>query len=353
MHIGIEASALCSKQPTGIGRYTEKIIKFLLKEKSDYDQLSLHIPLFPLKNLKYRRPYTQYYLKKPRSKYIDVFHGTDHRLPYNYALKNMMTIHDLFIFHENAQGMAPQNYREKKWKIFENVIPRLDGVITVGQQSKKDIMHYFNISEKKISVVPHGVDEEFDIVDSQERIRVLKKYKLPEKFIFFVGSISERKNTERMVEAFIKSSVYQKVHFVMIGNISHMGEKTVDLIKQKDIRKKILLLPFIEDQDLVAIYNAAKALFFVTLYEGFGIPILEAFSTKTPVLASKTGESPYVAQSFAALANPYDIDEISDKLEEVLDWPTEKIELAYSYARQCTWQRTAQMTYQAYQKVLS
>ena len=360
MKIGLEATCLCNPTPTGIARYSKNLIEGL-NQLSNAEGLSLKtfFSFSQRKKFQYRNLSSSIeqkaYLSSlwPINKKVDLIHGLDSKVPLWKNCKKVLTVHDLFLHINTTDEMSPKSFREKKKKQLEDLLPHLDGIISVSEATKNDVVNRLGFPSKKVEVTHLGVDDLFTRSSEIELKKFRKKYKLDKKeYVLFIGAISGRKNTKRMVEAFSKSNLKNSIDFILAGGLSYNGEKTKDRIRELGMNDHIRILPFIESKDLPHLYSGAKALIFPTLYEGFGLPILEAMKCGTPVLTSKTGSAPEVSGGHALLVNPYDVDEIKSGMEEIITKSLKERETARFYADSFTWKRTAERTLSAYTNFL-
>src|SRR5262249_50257589 len=149
----------------------------------------------------------------------------------------------------------------------------------------------------------------------------------------FVGAISGRKNTVRLVQAYAQSRASKEYPLVLVGAMSYRGEDTLEAIQQCRLGERVRLLGYVPDKDLPALYAGAACFVFPTLYEGFGMPILEATASGTPVLTSTTGAAPEVSGGLAVSVDPYDVEAIADGIDRALETPAPAIAQAREHAR--------------------
>jgi len=290
--------------------------------------------------------------------------------------KTVVTVHDLtpLVFPKEF----PIGVKGKfKWEIQKRALKNADNIITDSGCSKKDIVKFTGISEEKISVVYLAAGEEFRQVQSstlrlrpapdgaglrsgQEfKIQSLRnKYSLPEKFVLYVGDVTWNKNLPRLVEGIQKINVT----LVMAGSalvrkeFDQFNPWNQDLLKvQKLARgdKRIIILGFVSTEDLVALYNTATVFAMPSLYEGFGLPLLEAMSCGCPVLTTKEGSIPEVAGKAAYNVDAYDTNDIANGIGEV--YFNQKLQKELSQkglmqAKKFSWKKTAENTVNVYER---
>jgi glycosyltransferase involved in cell wall biosynthesis len=283
-------------------------------------------------------------------------------LPILEEHKRIVTVHDLtpLVFPRHF----PSGLKGKiKWQIQKQGLIGSDRIITDSESSKKDIVKHAGIAEEKIDVVYLAADEAFKRIKNQEsRIKEIhKKYNLPQKFVLYVGDATWNKNLPRLIEASIKA----KVPLVMAGksltetNFDKANPWNKDLALTQEMiidNDHVEALGFVPLSDLVALYNTATCFVMPSLYEGFGLPILEAMASGCPVIASTEGSLPEVAGNAAYFVDAYDTESIANGINEVFN--NKKLQKILSdkglkQAKEFSWKKTASDTIKAYEKALS
>ena len=281
-----------------------------------------------------------------------MIHGLDCFVPPWNNVRKLITIHDLLVVLSDDENISSEDFRLKKRRQYKISVQAADIVISVSYSTKKDIISLFGVPENKIHVVYPGVEERFFYEDKKKLTHVLHKYKLCPDYLLFVGSISGRKNTERLVKAYAKSKLSKELPLVLVGSISYQGENTIKAIRDCGIEKNVKILGYVSDRDLPSIYAGAVGFLFPTIYEGFGIPILEAMAIGLPVLTSNTGAAPEISGDFAIKVDPHDINSISEGIDSILDISPKIIRQARNHARSFKWKRSAQEILGIYKKLL-
>ncbi len=289
---------------------------------------------------------------KKIDKAVDVFHATDHFIPKLHKTPVIATIMDsMTLSHpEWARGRG----RKTKAYFFKQSAKWAQQVITISEYSANEINHYFDIPESKISVIPLGVDEScYQKIPDFHKQQVLARYNLPENYFINIGTIQPRKNIQRLIAAHKQLPLLtQEQHpLVLIGT---MGWGSEDLKERIKTSEHIYYLDYIPLKDKYALLQSSIALVFPSLYEGFGLPILEAFAANIPVISSKTTSIPEVAGGAALLINPLDECELTDAMYEIS--LNNKLRIALKIkglkrAKQFSWAKTAEKTQQVYYKI--
>ncbi len=316
MIIGIDISMLVYRG-SGVANYTYNLVKNLLKYDKKNEYRLFYSSL--------RRPRNFYYLDEFRKlgakvydyrfpprvlkflwnkrhllpvEYligkVDVYHSSDFlRPPLLKGTRGITTIHDLTwkIYPEFHTKDIIEAHERK----MEKTIKYGDIIIVDSYNTKKDLLKYYPEAKKrnKIYVIYPGVDERFKPIKDKEKIKkVLAKYKVeyPKRYLLYVGAIEPRKNLDTAIRVFsrlIKDKNYSDFEFLIVGRAGWKNEKIFQLIKDLRLEKKVRFVGFVEDEDLPYFYNAVKVLIYLSQYEGFGLPPLEALACGTPVLAGK------------------------------------------------------------------
>ncbi|MEK7502700.1 MAG: glycosyltransferase family 1 protein [Patescibacteria group bacterium] len=272
----------------------------------------------------------------------------------------VVTVHDLtpFVFPQNF----PIGIKGKlKWQIQKLALKKAKRIVTDSISSKNDIIKYAGIPENKIDVVYLAAGDKFRKLKIENlKLKIARKYDLPEKFALYVGDVTWNKNLPRLVEASIKADV----PLVMTGKtlLSTDFDKdnpwNQDLVKVQKLsegNKNIIRIGFVSDQDLVVLYNIAAVFVMPSIYEGFGLPVLEAMSCGCPVVTSREGSLTEVAGDAAFYVDAYDVDSISDGIRKVFSDTRLRKELSEKgivQAQKFSWKKTARNTIDTYKYIL-
>ena len=232
---------------------------------------------------------------------------------------------------------------------------------TNSNSSKKDITSLINFDENKIKVIYLAAGSEFRVLKSKEKAEnVRKKYNLPQKFVLYVGDVTWNKNLPRLIDA-IKTT---NIPLVMVGknlakqDYDRQNPWNHDLNRVNDLVKddsRIIRLGFVESNDLIAIYNAATVFIMPSLYEGFGLPILEAQACGCPVITTREGSLKEVASSSAYFVDGYDYESIAEGIKNVFnnnDLQEQLRQKGFENIKKFSWEKTAKMTIESYKKIL-
>lgn len=282
-------------------------------------------------------------------------------LPIYKKYKTVVTVHDLtpIVFSKHF----PRGIKgELKWQMQRYALKRVNLIITDSNSSKEDINRCTSIPASKIHVVYLAAGEEFkEIHNSESKIQNLrKKYNLPERFVLYVGDATWNKNLPRLMRA-VKSL---KLPLVMVGkalvskDYDRSNPWNNDLVKgqqEAETNPLVARIGFIPTDDLVAIYNLATVFVMPSLYEGFGLPVLEAMSCGCPVITSREGSLEEIAKDAAYYVDAYSTDSIAEGIKEVFSNTKLQKELSdkgLAQSKKFSWKKTAEETIKVYKKVL-
>ena len=248
------------------------------------------------------------------------------------------TIHDLIALKtemENQKIVEDQQY--DLWYSCKYC----DYILTVSNNSKKDIAETLGFPKEKIEVIPNGVDfEQYNNPISEEKkILIRNKYNLPENYLLYFGAYRKHKNIERLVIAYSKLPQNIRKHYPLV--ITNGERQLKGLIEKMNLSSDVIFTGFIDDQDKIGVYQMASLFCYVSLYEGFGIPVIEAQAAGVPVITSATSSLPEVAGDAAILVNPNNVDDICQSIEKILSDNSlreEIINKGYQNAKKYSWE---------------
>lgn len=248
---------------------------------------------------------------------IELFHGLSNELPLNIhksRIKSIVTIHDLIFlrYPQYYQSIDRKIYTYKFRKACENA----DKIIAISECTKRDIIRYFNIPDDKIEVVYQGCDVSFTHpVTEEKKEEVRKKYQLPDHYILNVGSIEERKNILAAVQAL--PMLPQHIHIVIVGRRTGYTEKVEQFIKDNGLGERVHIISNVPFNDLPAFYQLAEIFVYPSRFEGFGIPIIEALYSGTPVVAATGSCLEEAGGPDSIYVNPDDITGLADAFKQI------------------------------------
>lgn len=306
MKIGIDAQTTLG-QKTGFGFYVDNLTKALSKI-AHHDQLELFYPNSTDDlSTPQRWLWDQVGLPtKARKAKIDLFHQPAFSAPIFYSGKKIVTIHDVIsLFYTDIPFYSRQYYA--KWMPFSYKFT--DHIITVSEHSKRDIIEKLGIPAEKISVIYEAADERYaHPVSAEDLKRVKTKYYLHKPFVLNVGTLNPRKNLEFLVKVFstIKQNTKLPHQLIIAGKKGWHYDQLFKLVKDLGMEDEIIFTGYIEDEDKPALYRLADLFVFPSMYEGFGLPPLEAMMCGTPIISSNTSSLPEVVGDGGITLSPTD-----------------------------------------------
>ncbi len=239
----------------------------------------------------------------------------------------------------------------------ERILKHAQAIITPSENTKRDAASLLNIDQEKFYVIPHGINSNiFNPKPLPQDHGIRSQYKLPSRYILFIGTIEPRKNIHTLLDAFdiLQNDTQfatRDIHLVIAGG---PGWKSSDIIDRFGKNKMVHYLGYIPSEHRPVLYRGAEAFIFPSIYEGFGLPVLEAMSCGVPVIASHTSSIPEITGQAAILINPYNANDIAAALTELFQ--SEKlrinlIEKGLEQAKQFSWEKTAQKTLEVFNKI--
>ena len=226
-------------------------------------------------------------------------------------------------------------------------IAKCDHIITISENSKREIIEEFNVPEEKITIAQPAVDHgRFKPANEEELAQVRKKYELPEQYLLYVGTIEPRKNLLGLLEAYEKlpAKLRGEYPLVMTGGRGWLEGEIVDRISRLKGRGEALTTGYVYDEDLPAIYSGARLFVFPSFYEGWGMPPLEAMACGTPVITSNTSSLPEVVGDTALMIDPNRPEELTNAMKQVLsdeELRQEMIRQGFKQAKRFSWEKSA------------
>lgn len=360
MLIGFDASRLQVRQRTGTEQYTWELLAALggLDRRHHYRLYSngpppLLPPLppnFQLRSLRLPRLWTHARLSGEMLLHPpDVLFVPAHVLPVWSPRHSVVTIHDLgYLHYPEAHPPAHRLYLRlsTRWNAL-----RATRVVAVSEATRRDLIRYCRAPASKITVVYHGVSDRFRPIDDPRITReVLGRYGVGMPYLLFVGTVQPRKNLQRLIEAwamYLQRTRSTAPTLVIAGKRGWLTEGIERRAHEFGVADRVRFIGYVADEDLPALISGALGYLFPSLYEGFGLPVLEAQACGTPVLTSSVASLPEVAGDAAIFVDPHDTASIADGIErlvEDVDLRQSLREKGLSRVGEWTWQRTGRET---------
>lgn len=364
MRIGIDVRKI---NDFGIGTYIQNLLKYLL-EMDKQNQYFLFFNYRDIEHFNYPKEQVvklmnnspkysvreHFSLSHQAKKYeIQLFHEPHYTLPYFLKCKKVVSVHDLIHLKFPRNLPAKKAYIYAKFMLGQ-AVKKADKILTGSENTKNDIMEIFKTNQGKIEVIYYGVDEIFKPIKEQNLLENFRnKYKLPDKYILYSGSIRKHKNLENALKTY--AALKDKSHHLVLAGVGLQNQRVIEpTLKELKITERVKIIPFLDYIELVLLYNSASVLFFPTLYEGFGLPVLEAMACGIPVVSSNNSSIAEVSGDAALLVNPANLKEMTEALEKVLDKTSLRqrmISFGLERAKMFNWKKTAEQTLKIYQEL--
>ncbi|CAM1341069.1 glycosyltransferase family 4 protein [Tenacibaculum amylolyticum] len=370
MNIGFDAKR-AFHNTTGLGNYSRDLIRILSNFYPDnqyflyspkpkkVNRLSLEINMHEiLPDKKIWKKLSSYWRQKPivsqlKKDDLTIFHGLSGELPINInktEIKTVVTIHDLiFVRYPELYSYFDRKIHYKKFKHAAKVA---DKVIAISEQTKRDIIEFLEIEPSKIEVVYQGCHNEFKIEKTSEEIQaVLQKYNVPKEFVLYVGTIEKRKNALSLIKAMKNVDV----PLVLVGRKTKGYQQEIDAyISEHKLQSKVIFLEKLTLFELSVLYQQAKLFVYPSIFEGFGIPIIEALFSKTPVITSTGSCFSEAGGKHSIYVEPYNVDELNQQIKKVLSSTELQEEMkrkGIEYAQQFTDENVAKNVFNVYKSL--
>lgn len=360
MKICIESSALNHTRRSGLMTYTEGLVYSLFEEDrlNDYSLIyysllrspkdmpgpsgkNFHQDVFRVFEREFWK--RQFFIDKLvlpeyfKSKKIDIFHR-----PSGYTMPAVKNVYKILTVHDLRTLTMGDRYWEQNIINYQKALKTLDMCVVVSECTKQDLIKHLGMDERKIKVVYLGADQRFRILEPTIVEAVKAKHKISEPYLLSIGSVP-RKNIEGIIRGFAGSQARQKFMLVLSCNMD--CAKYQQMASDLGVEKRVKILSSLNDREIVALYNGCRSFVFPSLYEGFGLPILEAMQCGAPVITSNTSSCPEVAGDAAILVDPSNSEQISSAINQICTddiLRNQLIEKGHQRAKLFSWNRFAQ-----------
>ncbi len=363
MNIAIDTRCLQDKKLTGVGQYTKEILTELSRTESEHrfflfcnswretqlpdlnkEKFTLVKFNWPNKLLNlsiglFKYPKIDRLINKKINATIDLFF---------FPNINYVSCHCPYIItaHDLSFDIYPEFYslRLKLWHWLakpKKLFTQAKQIIAVSNNTRQDLIEHYKINPEKVITIYSGVSTRFtsETIGESQRLALIKKYSLPNKFFLFLGTIEQRKNIDSLITAFQMFNQKHPEYRLVLAGKPGFGFKQ---IKRKISSPNILLLNYIDDEDKPNLYRLAQAFIFPSYYEGFGLPILEAMACGTPVITSSNSSLSEIAGNSALLINPHNINSLVTGMENIIKPSTHEYysKQGLEYSKQFNWQKS-------------
>jgi len=373
MKVGVDCSPIMYKK-TGVGNYVHNLLLNLAKIDTINSYVLFLQSLTHLdseKTVRYEfahkktvairapKPLLDFFWYKLRFTSIDAFIGKVDIFHSNFysprirKAKSVLTVYDMsFASYPDLQTTAVQRFYPKVRESCNKALK----VITISNFSKAEILKFLDIPEEKVEVIYPGVIVNEPKCSNSDEEKLLSKYQLSGSYVLFVGTIEPRKNIAAIVKAFeiLLQKYKYRCELVIVGKLGWKYEECLRKIRGSRAQSRIRMLGYVPDDDLPIIYKHASVFVYPSVYEGFGLPVLEAMAYDTPVITSNVSSLPEIAGDAALLVNPYDEGQIAEAMDKVMRDPEQRrqlIERGREQVKKYSWMETARRTLELYEQV--
>lgn len=380
MKISFDAQLLLKGQKTGIGWCAENILLNLRHELNSFYSLNLFTLGYDKQRLNSFEKYKKlgYELRKC-SWFNDVIykllseffhipyslffgHNADMTLFFNYIVPAGVKGKKVVIVYDMAYKAYPETVRKRTRfmlnKSLRKSCNRADKIITISKFSKQEIIKYLGVDENKIVIMPIGVDLSIFHPNYSEKdiCQITEKYKIPREYLLFLGTIEPRKNLERLIRAYalLKAEIPNVPKLVLAGGKGWLYENIFKTVRILNMESDIIFTGYVNEEDSPILINGAKIFLFPSLYEGFGMPPLEAMACGIPVIASNAASLLEVVGDAAILVDPFSIDSIKEGMKHLLEDENKRNELSFKgmeRAKQFTWDKSAEIIRKVFEEL--
>ena len=286
---------------------------------------------------------------------LSLFHGTNFELPYWARCPTVLTIHDLslLLFPDTHEKRLVRRARLK----LPRVARKADAIVTPSETVKAEVCEHLGIAAEKVFAIPEAARRSFYRVSRSESAAVLERLGVESDFILFVGTIEPRKNVLNLVRAFeeLVRGNSSRLQLVIAGKAGWLSQELDAYLESSAIRERVLFTGHVSDDELRALYSSCRVFVYTSLYEGFGLPLLEAMACGAPVVTSNVPSIVETVGNAARLVSPYDAHDIAQGVKSLIENEAEREERSAAgtrHAENFSWQRAASATLEVYRKVL-
>jgi glycosyltransferase involved in cell wall biosynthesis len=290
----------------------------IFREYLFFDTVSPVIRLLPVFNSLWRSFYLSGKIKKSG---LDLFHGLSNELPswiQKSGVPSVVTIHDLIFM--NFPGLYKAIDRRIYYEKVKYACEYASRIIATSHQTRNDLIHHLRVDPEKVEVIYQSISERFFLkyyMDDLDEVR--KRYNLPENFILTVGTIEPRKNQLGVLKAIHQHHI--DIPYVIIGKITPYKEQILEYVKKYHLQNSVYFLHNVPDFDLPAIYHLATCMVYLSHYEGFGLPLVEAMACGCPVITSSVSSLPEIGDDSALYCNPEDEETVARLISKLINNP--------------------------------
>jgi len=372
MRIGIDGIPLTGAK-TGVGHYTLELARGLA-QIADTDSFEFVTPARILSgdskrdewpanlSVTYREPNS---LRKHwwtiglplyiRQSSLDLFHGTNYNVPLWEGCPTVLTIHDLSLF------LYPETHEKHRVSVGLRRIPTMGcaatKIITPSQAVRREVVEHLNVSPEKVIAIPEAARREFRPMPAEETRDARKRFGIEDDFLLYVGTLEPRKNLMLLVRAFeeVLCTTNLRPQLVIVGKKGWLVDELFAYVERAELGDRLLFTNYVTDEELRALYSSCRMCIYPSLYEGFGLPPLEAMACGAPVITTRIPSIMETVGDAARLVEPTDVDALARNIIDLLADAEARATLSaagLARAAQFSWEKTARMTLEVYREML-
>ncbi|HUD43921.1 MAG TPA: glycosyltransferase family 1 protein [Patescibacteria group bacterium] len=370
MIIAIDGNEANVKKRVGVSEFAFELLAQLTKIKDQGSSINVYLKESPLKDFPIEDKNWQYSIFGPKKlwtqlalpahlflqlKKPDVFFTPSHYAPRFSPCPTVISIMDLAYIHFPQLFAKKDLYQLQNWTKYS--VKNASKIITISQSSKHDILNIYGVAEEKVAVIYPGIKPLVSLTPHVYPMQELKiKYAISQNFLLFVGTLQPRKNIARLIEAFsqLKKSKDKELQLVIVGKKGWLYEEILAAPEKFGVSESVKFLEFVSDDELAILYSNAKCFVFPSLYEGFGLPVLEAMQHDCPVITSNVSSLPEAGGDAALYVDPLDVEDMAKKIEKVLNDSNlrkEMIKKGREQVKKFSWEKAAKETLDVLQSV--
>lgn len=362
MIIGVDGNEANVKDQVGVSVYTHSLLEHFQNVADDKMQFRIFLKDEPLPTMPKKNSHFSYEVISPpfmwsqiglplnlyMKKKIDVFFAPAHYAPRFCPVPVVVTVHDLSYFYYPDEFLKKDLYTLKEWTKYS--VKNARKIITVSKTTKKDVMKFYNVPEKKIEVIYNGYEKssqpKADQLLAEELMKNLELKR--NKYILYVGTLQPRKNLPVLINAFARfSKTHTDYKLVLVGKKGWLYDEIFESIRILKLEDKVITPGYLPDEEVKELYKNAVCFVLPSLYEGFGIPVLEAMSHGCPVISSFSSSLPEIGGDACLYFDPKNSDDLFDdiiRLTENESLRDDFIKKGYERIKQFSWKKCAEET---------
>ncbi len=366
MIIGLDGNEANVTQAVGVSVYAQNLLYYFQKNANKNNQFKIFLRNKPLSFLPQESEYFKYIIVQgkafwsqlflPLNLYfqnkVDVFFSPAHYAPRFCPVPLVVTIHDLSYFYYPNEFLKKDLYKLRNWTKYS--VKKASKIISVSKTTKKDLMKFYEIPDEKITVIYNGGPRRHPEQGAKRRVE--GSLNLSKPYILFVGTLQPRKNINVLIDAFsilVKTS--PDIKLVITGKKGWLFTEIFKKVTELNLEDKIIFTDHISDDELTWLYKNALCFVMPSLYEGFGIPILEAMENSCPVISSFSSSLPEVAGEAALYFDPTNSSDLLEKINQLLinkDLKNDLIKKGKERVKQFSWEKSAKETLEIIQSAI-